>query len=269
RRRQSRRDADSEDSEDSEQDEDGDVNMNGGAANEEAQLVKKLVRYALACEYSRTSIKRDGIRDKVLGNNARSFKRVFDGAQKQLQDVFGMEMVELPVKEKRTLKEKQQATARKAKSQGATSSRQYILTSILPSAYKTNSIIAPSRTPSASEEAGYVGFYTFVISIIALSGGELSDVKLRRHLTRMNAKDNLPFGKTDDILTRMVKQAYVDKVVEKNDAGEEPTVSWCVGSRGRVEVPPQSIAGFAQEVFGEQVDEDFQKRLYKSLGLQE
>jgi hypothetical protein len=28
------------------------------------QLVKKLVRYALACEYSRTPIRRDGIRDK-------------------------------------------------------------------------------------------------------------------------------------------------------------------------------------------------------------
>lgn len=30
------------------------------------QLVKKLVRYALACEYSRLPIKRDGIREKGL-----------------------------------------------------------------------------------------------------------------------------------------------------------------------------------------------------------
>lgn len=30
------------------------------------QLVKKLVRYALACEYSRTPIRRDGIKDKGL-----------------------------------------------------------------------------------------------------------------------------------------------------------------------------------------------------------
>jgi hypothetical protein len=32
---------------------------------------------------------------------------VFDAAQEQLQKVFGMEMAELPVREKRTLKDKQ------------------------------------------------------------------------------------------------------------------------------------------------------------------
>lgn len=44
---------------------------------------------------------------QVLGNNARLFRRVFDGAQTQLRQVFGMEMSELPVKEKRTLKDRQ------------------------------------------------------------------------------------------------------------------------------------------------------------------
>ncbi len=43
----------------------------------------------------------------VLGSNARSFKAVFEGAQDKLRTVFGMEMEELPVREKRTLKEKQ------------------------------------------------------------------------------------------------------------------------------------------------------------------
>lgn len=43
----------------------------------------------------------------VLGTHARSFRRVFDAAQEQLQKVFGMEMAELPVRGKRTLKEKQ------------------------------------------------------------------------------------------------------------------------------------------------------------------
>lgn len=106
RRRQSRR-QDSEDEDDEEVDEDGDVDMAG--ASDEAGLIKKLVRYALACEYARIPIRRDGIRDKVLGNNPRAFKKVFDGAQLSLRRVFGMEMVELPVKEKRTLREKQSA----------------------------------------------------------------------------------------------------------------------------------------------------------------
>lgn len=110
-RRHSRHQPDSEGEDEDEQDENNDVDMAGAGAgagaSDEAQMVKKLVRYALACEYARTPIRRDGIRDKVLGNNARSFKRVFDGAQMQLRQVFGMEMAELPMKEKRTLKEKQ------------------------------------------------------------------------------------------------------------------------------------------------------------------
>jgi hypothetical protein len=107
RRRQSRRQDDSEDNDDFDEDVDGDVEMGGANFSDEAQLVKKLVRYALACEHSRTPIRRDGIREKVLGNHARMFKRVFDGAQVHLRQVFGMEMTELPLKEKRTLKEKQ------------------------------------------------------------------------------------------------------------------------------------------------------------------
>jgi melanoma-associated antigen len=105
RRRQSKRRQESDDDDDVDQDETMDIDTAG--SGDEAQMIKKLVRYALACEYARMPIRRDGIREKVLGNNPRSFKRVFDGAQLQLRQVFGMEMVELPVKEKRTLKEKQ------------------------------------------------------------------------------------------------------------------------------------------------------------------
>jgi hypothetical protein len=42
----------------------------------------------------------------VLGDRSRAFRRVFDGAQKTLRAVFGMEMVELPVRDKLTKEEK-------------------------------------------------------------------------------------------------------------------------------------------------------------------
>ncbi|KAI0112847.1 MAGE-domain-containing protein [Daldinia grandis] len=267
RRRQSRHKHESDGSEASEEDQDGDVDMERTGDGTDDQLVKKLVRYALACEYARMPIKRDGIRDKVLGSNTRSFKRVFEGAQAQLQQVFGIEMAELPVKEKRTLKEKQRANARKLASQGTASSRQYILVSTLPPEYKSQSIIAPSRIPSTSEEAAYVGFYTMIISLIVLNGGELSDTKLRRYLTRLNASQNLPMDKTDNVLQKIVRQGYVDKVVEKSD-GDEDAVTWCIGSRGRVEVPPESIAAVITEVWGELPD-GFHKKLQRSLRIQE
>ncbi|KAI1493949.1 MAGE family-domain-containing protein [Biscogniauxia mediterranea] len=262
RRRQSRRNNDSnDDSEPSDDDQD-----RPATDGTEDQLVKKLVRYALACEYARIPIKRDGIREKVLGNNPRSFRRVFDGAQAQLRSVFGMEMSELPMREKRTLREKQKATARKAASQAQASSRQYILVSTLPPKYKSQPIIGPSRIPSSHEEAAYIGFYTMLISLIVLTGGELSNVKLKRYLTRLNAGQNLPMDRTENVLQKLVRQGYIDKVVEKSD-GEEDTVTWCVGPRGKVEVPPQSIAAFITEVWGE-LPEDFDKKLQRSLGIQ-
>ncbi|RYO94408.1 hypothetical protein DL764_007842 [Monosporascus ibericus] len=242
---------DSDDSDASEGDQDDHVDMDRSAQGDDEQLVKKLVRYALA----------------FLGNNARSFKRVFDGAQNQLRQVFGMQMSELPVKEKRTLKEKQKASARKVTSQAPQSSRQYVLISILPREFKSHAIIGPARAPSSQEEASYIGFYTMIISLIVLSGGELSDMKLKRHLGRMNANQNLPMDKTDNVLQKLVRQGYLDKVVDKSD-GDEDTVTWCVGPRGKVEVPPQSIAAFATEVWGEPPD-DFNKKLQKSLGLQD
>lgn len=48
-------------------DEDGDERMGEpGLRDETSQLIKNLVRYALACEYSRTPIRRDGIREKGI-----------------------------------------------------------------------------------------------------------------------------------------------------------------------------------------------------------
>ena len=42
----------------------------------------------------------------VLGEHPRAFKKVFALAQQQLRTVFGMEMRQLPVREKLTLEEK-------------------------------------------------------------------------------------------------------------------------------------------------------------------
>jgi len=69
-------------------------------------MVKNMVRLALACEYQRKPIRRAEISEKVLGTQGRQFKKVFEEAQEQLRHVFGMQMVELPTKEKVTIREK-------------------------------------------------------------------------------------------------------------------------------------------------------------------
>lgn len=70
-------------------------------------MVKKMVRLALASEYSRQPIRRTDISAKVLGEQgSRRFKAVFDEAQTVLRKRFGMEMVELPGKEKVTISQR-------------------------------------------------------------------------------------------------------------------------------------------------------------------
>lgn len=67
-------------------------------------MVKKLVRLALSSEYARLPIRRTDISAKVLGEQGtRQFKAVFEGAQQELKRRFGMEMTELPGREKVTL----------------------------------------------------------------------------------------------------------------------------------------------------------------------
>lgn len=47
----------------------------------------------------------------VLGEHSRAFKEIFNLAQGRLRDVFGMELRELPIREKVTLQERRQGNA--------------------------------------------------------------------------------------------------------------------------------------------------------------
>jgi hypothetical protein len=67
-------------------------------------MTQKMVRLALSSEYSRLPIRRADISTKVLGEQgSRQFKPVFESAQRELRSKFGMEMTELPAREKVTI----------------------------------------------------------------------------------------------------------------------------------------------------------------------
>ncbi|KAF6810024.1 mage family protein [Colletotrichum sojae] len=244
-------------------------------ASPEAQLAKKLVRYALACEFSRTPIRRDGIKERVLGDHGRSFRKVFDLAQQQLRLVWGMELRELSVKEKYTMAEKRQGksgAALKSGSQAKTSSGVFVLSTTLPAPYRDPRILAPAKAPSAEFEAAFVGFYTTIVSLVTLSGGELSDQKLRRQLSRLNAEERVAGEKTEDVLKRMQNQGYVVRKVQKNPASQandgSEDITWLAGPRGQEEVGTESVMGFVRAVYGDQADDELEKRLAVSLGVQ-
>ena len=215
----------------------------------------------------------------VMSKQRVPFRRVFEQAQRQLRTKFGMELVELPVREKITMKDKRCKlfqmcrcldsntilAAQKIKGNSKSPSS-YILTTILPPQYRTPEIMPPSIIGSPDEEAAYTGLCTMVVAIITLSPGKsIPDSKLDRYLARLNANRNMPMDKTENVLKKMSTQGYITKVLDRS--GDEETIDWVVGPRGKVEVGSRGVIGLVKEVYGNSAPEDLQQRLTRSLEI--
>ncbi|KAJ5085352.1 hypothetical protein N7532_010123 [Penicillium argentinense] len=271
--------------EDSSEGEMTDSDGGAGAPSSLDAMVKKMVRFALASEYSRLPIRRSDISAKVLGEQGtRQFKTVFEQAQRELKSKFGMEMCELPAREKTTIS--QRRAAQKIEKQSS-SNKSWILITTLPRAYQTPAILPPAKAPSSGVESTYTALYTFIIALIILNGGALAEPKLDRYLTRMNADQHTPIDRTDKLLQRLCKEGYLVRTREM-DGGEE-LIEYIVGPRGKIEVGSRGVAGLVREVFGwgesrsgdygdgaagltqvEQEEKDiFEDQLKRSLGIRD
>ncbi|KAE8162051.1 MAGE family-domain-containing protein [Aspergillus tamarii] len=230
-------------------------------------MVKKMVRLALACEYARLPIRRTEIGVKVLGEQgARQFKVVFEAAQKVLREKFGMQMVELPARERVTIHDRRAAQKVEKPS---SSNKSWIVESTLPAAYRRPEILPPTKAPW---ESTYTGLYSFIIAVILLNGGSLPEQKLERYLARTNADTYTPIDRTDRLLQRLVRDGYLVRLREM-DGGEE-VIEYMVGQRGKMEVGTVGVAGLVREVYGSgnmtaEQREDFEARLARSLGIKQ
>lgn len=234
--------------------------------------VKKLVRLSLAAEYSRTPIRRSDISTKVFnGSNSRSFKRVFADTQTTLRETFGMQLIELPTREKTSLKDRRaQTTQTKA---SAPTSKSWILISILPPAYRQPNIIRPSQHPTLESESTYTALYSFVLSLIYLNKGALADGKMERYLKRVNIESYTPLGSIEKLMQRMTREGYIEK--RRDTSSGEEVVEWVPGPRGRMELGAKGVANMVQRVYagaeagGESAAEDgLTAKLERSLGIE-
>jgi hypothetical protein len=158
------------------------------------------------------------------------------------------------------------STVAQKSSQAPSSSKSYVLVTALSSEFRIPAIIQPSTIPDTQTEASYIGFYTMVVSLISLAGGTLRDTKLKRYLTRMNAGTNTPIDNFDNTMRKMKKEGYVVEIKENN--GEEQTIDWIIGPRGKVEVGNAGVQGLVTQVYGDNAPEDLQKRIRSSLGVE-
>jgi len=142
----------------------------------------------------------------------------------------------------------------------------YILKTTLPAPYRTPDILAPSLIGSEEDEATYIGLCTVIVSYIAMSPAEaVPEHRLVRALKRLNVDENTPLGKTDAILKRMGAQGYIWKVTDRQ--GDEETIDYRLGPRGKTEIGKMSVRGFVQEVYGDAAPNDLDKRLNRSLNM--
>lgn len=234
--------------------------------------VKKLVRLSLAAEYSRTPIRRSDISSKVFnGSNSRSFKRVFTDTQTTLRDTFGMQLIEMPTREKTSLKDRRAQTTQ-TKASGSTSSKSWLLVSILPQAYRVPAILQPSQHPTLESESTYTALYSFVLSLVYLNKGALADGKLDRYLKRVNIESYTPLGSIEKLMARMTKEGYIEK--RRDTSSGEEVVEWVPGPRGRMEIGARGVASMVQRVYAgaeasdEQPEEhELTGKLERSLGI--
>jgi hypothetical protein len=97
-------------------------------------------------------------------------------------------------------------------------------------------------------------------------GGQIPDHKLTRTLRRLNVEENTPLEKTAAILQKMIRQGYLIRITDRQ--GDEETIDWRVGPRGKVEIGNQGIQGFVKEIYGDDAPDDLDKRLNRSLGIE-
>ncbi|KAJ4331388.1 hypothetical protein N0V95_009896 [Ascochyta clinopodiicola] len=254
-------------------DDEGDVDMDASQSNGSGsveQLAKSLVRYALSCEYARKPIKRQDVNERVLGTHARLFKPVFDQANSELMDVFGMAMAELPKGERVTARQKRAAAGTDSQTK---SSNLWVLQTVVPQQYRIPHVIGPSRPLDKDDNENnradaYVGLYTMVIALITMAGGKLAENKLDRALRRMNAEQTTPVDTKDKTLALMSKDGYIVKVKESTNGDE--AIDYIVGPRGKVEVGREGFAQLVRTIYGNDEGEDadeLEKKIKRTLDI--
>jgi len=72
--------------------------------------------------------------------------------------------------------------------------------------------------------------------------------------------------KTANVLAKMQKQGYIVRTVDKS--GDDETIDWRVGPRGKVEIGNKGIMGLVTQVYGDTPPEDLKERMHRSLGVE-
>ncbi|KAJ3213390.1 hypothetical protein HDU67_002922 [Dinochytrium kinnereticum] len=195
--------------------------------------VKAIVRFALCAETKRTNIKKDDLVKRV--DNSRAFQAIFERAQERLRMLFGVELVNLPVRERKT-------GPKDGLSSQSSKSNSYVLRSVLPPEETEDMAIATS-------ELSYTVLLCVTLSVICASGQTMPEESLRKYLKKFEGSLEESYGSVLDLIELFVKEGYLGKVKGQRVGSEFESFDVFWGPRAKVEFGGDSLISFLTEVF--------------------
>ncbi|CAG8507562.1 1926_t:CDS:2 [Diversispora eburnea] len=229
------------------------------------KMSTEVVRLALACELRKVPLRREEVVRKgmylcVLVDHSRAFPVVLLKAQEKLRDIFGMDLEELPTKEKSTV-----ARRRVIKKENA-SAKSFMLRNILPKKLREINLIQWDK----NQELEKMGLLTVILSLIHVNGRTLSDDQLDHYFRRLRL-GNEPFDTTKLIAT-FIKQGYLNKqkvsAIENSRTSEKDPVEYRWGPRAKIEFSESSICDFIKGIYGDDALPDLPKQIERASGLE-
>lgn len=187
----------------------------------------ELVRYLLFMDRKKYPIKRADITKNVLKEHAKAFNQVFERAKKDLQKVFGIDVVEIEV----------------GKSKG------YIL---------INESIAQGNLIDWGDDLPKIGLLLVVLSLIITSDHDfvITESQLWHTLKRFGIEPKVEhkvFGDADKLISQeFVRQCYLDR--KKVVGGDETAYEYRWGQRAEKELSKKKLGLFISEIYGTELE---------------
>lgn len=246
-----------------------------------------LIRYALSCHASQKPIRREGIRERVINDAfpSRDFKPLFNDANQQLQDIFGLSMVPLPVHFK---------TLNQADSKPQQAPSRWVLQSTLPD--PARQLLGPL---TSHEDHPEVGFVSVVLSLVLVSNMSLPVDQLALYVRKLGppqqtrsrsrsrgsssgggsssaffTSDSQMESWARDSIHQLQKQGYLDKVTQSlhatqmtqqsEDADEHSVYTW--GPRAKTEYQPKDLTQMIAQLAGVECTDEFVQKISRAYG---
>ncbi|KAJ1970350.1 hypothetical protein H4R35_005921 [Dimargaris xerosporica] len=241
----------------------------------------ELVRYALFCEYRKTSIRREDFNKKLLTDNPRGFNNVLAKANGLLQHIFGLTLTELPAREK-SVYPPSQASRRIAQSKESRTTNKHGL--VVTNVLQIDGALEDEPALQWGSELGSLGTTATILSIIFLNNMALTSDQLRYHLLKLDLL-NGP-GDAEErvsalpLVRQLVRQGYLEQQAIGHAEGlsqvatqgtsdnpvQQHEYRW--GPRAKVEFPPNRMAAFIAHITGEPVTPSLLRQLEQASSLQ-